>query len=57
MESTTKHLILMVGIPAAGKSTIAREIFANLENVEVIEFDQIEKEINPSGVFNPELWC
>lgn len=50
-----KCFVLLVGIPGAGKSTIARAIKDSLVDAEVIEFDQVELELN-GGTFSSEKW-
>jgi predicted kinase len=48
-ESGFQRLVLMIGLPGAGKSTLARKIEESLSGklkVEVISFDEIEKELS-----------
>ena len=47
-------LILMIGLPASGKSTFAKRFKEENQSCEVVEGDAIEKQI--SQEFTPEKW-
>jgi dephospho-CoA kinase len=58
-NSLLKHFILMVGIPASGKSTLSKALRDNLIDCTLIEFDKIEQNLastSKSDSFDPEIW-
>ena len=50
-----KCFVLLVGLPGAGKSTMARALKDSCQDAEVIEFDQVELELN-AGAYSSEKW-
>jgi adenylate kinase family enzyme len=42
-QSPTKRLILLVGLPAAGKSTLAKELSNIIDGSIIIDYDFIEE--------------
>ncbi len=60
MEDKTTYLkffILLVGLPASGKSTLSKALKSALGDLAlIIEFDQIELSLSGGGIFDPNVW-
>ena len=55
MEELKSCLVLMVGLPGAGKSTISAGVADKLPGVKIIVFDDLEKQVE--GNFDPKKWA
>ena len=50
-------LILLVGLPASGKSRLSKFLVSALENSICVEFDKIESSLKVSDKFDPRIWA